>query len=282
MGGQDTRRKPERRKSMGGEREAKAETGALLEIRDLSISFSRYERGLWKREFSPVRNVSCRISEGELVAVVGASGSGKSLLAHAIMGILPYNARMSGTIWYDGRELSGERLETLRGNEIALIPQGVSYLDPLMKVGEQVLGGRRGKKARERGRALLARYGLGPETEKLYPFELSGGMAKRVLMAAALMGGPRLIIADEPTPGLEKKTARRVAGHLQEMAGEGAAVLMITHDLELALEVADRLFIFYEGKILEEISPEEFVSGSHGKNEYTRDLYQVLSGLLEA
>lgn len=264
------------------ERGMEEEKGGLLEIRDLSVSFSRYERGLRKREFSPLRGLSCRISEGELVAVVGASGSGKSLLAHAIMGILPYNGWMDGTIWYDGSVLSQERLECLRGNEIALIPQGVSYLDPLMKVGEQVLGGRRGKGARERGRKLLARYGLGPETENLYPFELSGGMARRVLMAAALMGTPRLIIADEPTPGLEKATARRVVGHLQEMARDGAAVLMITHDLELALEVSDRLLIFYEGKILEEISPEEFISGSHGRNEYTRALYQVLSGQKQA
>ena len=92
------------------------------------------------------------------------------------------------------------------------MPQGVSCLDPLMKVGDQIRKGKTDAESRGRCRELLARYGLGPETETLYPFELSGGMARRVLIAAALMDRPRLVIADEPTPGLESSTARRVVG----------------------------------------------------------------------
>ena len=132
--------------------------------------------------------------------MVGASGSGKSLLAHAILGILPYNCRMEGKISYQGEVLDETRLAGLRGNGISLIPQGVSYLDPLMRVGDQICGGRKDEATRAKCRQLLKRYGLDESVEKCYPFELSGGMARRVLMAAALMQEPRLIVADEPTP----------------------------------------------------------------------------------
>ena len=104
-----------------------------------------------------------------MAAVVGASGSGKSLLAHAVLGIMPYNCRVSGEILYRGELLTQERLNQLHGKEIALVPQGVSYLDPLMKVGEQIRKGRKDSASIERCRHLLARFGLGAETEELYP-----------------------------------------------------------------------------------------------------------------
>ena len=107
-------------------------------------------------------------------------------------------------------------------------------------------------------------------------FELSGGMARRVLMAAALMQEPRLIVADEPTPGLEMMTARHVIRHLKEMAQDGAAVLLITHDLELAIEMADRILVFYDGTILEEVKPENFREGRNLKEPYTQALYRAL------
>ena len=185
--------------------------------------------------------------------MVGASGSGKSLLAHAILGILPYNCRMEGKISYQGEVLDETRLAGLRGNGISLIPQGVSYLDPLMRVGDQICGGRKDEATRAKCRQLLKRYGLDESVEKCYPFELSGGMARRVLMAAALMENPRLIVADEPTPGLETMTARHVIHHLKRWHRTGAAVLLITHDLELAIEMADRILVFYDGTILEEV-----------------------------
>lgn len=252
------------------------EENILLKIRDLHIRFTQYDRGLKRRELHPVRGLSCDVEKGKLTAVVGASGSGKSLLAHAIMGILPYNCRMEGAIDYDGQWLDGRRLAALRGNEIALVPQGVSYLDPLMRAGEQIRGGRKDSAAREKCRQLLKRYGLGPETERLYPHQLSGGMARRILIASALMGDPRLIIADEPTPGLDAHTARRVAGHFKELACGGAAVLLITHDLELALECADRILIFYEGNVIEEADPGDFRAGRNLKEPYTRALYHAM------
>ncbi|MBM6827130.1 ABC transporter ATP-binding protein [Mordavella massiliensis] len=219
---------------------------------------------------------SLQVRPGEVAAIVGASGSGKSLLAHAILGILPYNSHMEGEILYDGEPLTRERQEKLRGREIALIPQGVICLDPLMKVGPQLWKGKKDPETRRQFREALARYGLGPETEDLYPFELSGGMARRVLIASAAAERPRLIVADEPTPGLDTGTARRILGHFRELADEGAAVLLITHDLELALEVADRVSVFYQGESVEEITPEEFRRPETLEHPFTRALWQAM------
>ena len=248
----------------------------ILEVHRLGISFTQYGKGLSRRTLTPVKNLNLTLREGEMTAGVGASGSGKSLLAHAILGIMPYNCRVTGEILYRGERLTEKRLESLRGDEIALVPQGVSYLDPLMRVGEQIRKGKKDGVSRERCRELLSRFGLDEATEELYPFELSGGMARRVLIASALMENPRLVIADEPTPGLELNTARRVMGHFREIAGEGAAVLFITHDLELALETADRIMVFYEGEIIEEVTPEDFGSPERLTHPYTKALYYAM------
>ena len=107
---------------------------ALLKVKDISLSFSQYTSGLRKTEIKVISNLSMEAYSGEVLAVVGSSGSGKSLLAHAILGILPSNAKLSGKMEYKGQELTQERKEKLRGNEIALIPQSVNYLDPLMRI----------------------------------------------------------------------------------------------------------------------------------------------------
>ena len=250
----------------------------ILEIRHLAVSFTQYDKGLQKRRLETIQDLSLQVRPGEVAAIVGASGSGKSLLAHAILGILPYNSHMEGEILYDGEPLTRERQEKLRGREmeIALIPQGVTCLDPLMKVGPQLWKGKKDAETRRKFREALARYGLGPETEDLYPFELSGGMARRVLIASAAAERPRLIVADEPTPGLDTGTARRILGHFRELADEGAAVLLITHDLELALEVADRVSVFYQGESVEEITPEEFRRPETLEHPFTRALWQAM------
>ena len=247
----------------------------ILQVDRLSISFTQYHRGLRRRTLPVIRELSLAVRPGEVTAVVGSSGSGKSLLAHAILGLLPYNSRTEGTILYRGKPLTQARAETLRGREIALIPQGVAYLDPLMKVGAQVRRGRGDAETRQRCRAVLSRYGLGPETEALYPFELSGGMARRVLMAAAVLEEPRLIVADEPTPGLDARAAGRILGHLGELAEEGAAVLLITHDLELALTIARRVRVLYAGETVEEAEAADFAAGTL-RHPYTRALWAAL------
>ena len=247
----------------------------ILQVDRLSISFTQYERGLRQRTLPVIRDLSLSLFPGQVTAAVGSSGSGKSLLAHGILGLLPYNSRMEGTILYRGEPLTQRRAEALRGREIVLIPQGVTYLDPLMKVGPQVRKGRRDADARAECRSVLARYGLGPETEDLYPFELSGGMARRVLMASAVLEQPRLIVADEPTPGLDARAAGRILGHIRELAEEGAAVLFITHDLELALTITHRVLVLYAGETVEEADAADFAAGGL-RHPYTRALWNAL------
>lgn len=247
----------------------------ILQIENLSISFTQYSRGTSRRELQVIRDLSLSLFSGEVLAVVGASGSGKSLLAHGILGLLPYNSHCQGTILYQGSPLSEKRLQKLRGREIVLVPQGVTYLDPLMQVGPQLRRGDRSRQAKEKSRSSLARYGLGQETEKLYPFQLSGGMARRVLMASAVMDSPRLVIADEPTPGLDAKSAQRILSHFRELAGEGTAVLFITHDLELALSVAHRVAVFYAGETIEEAYAADF-AGNGLRHPFTQALWDAM------
>ena len=237
----------------------------ILSVENLSVSFARYGRGLSRRSLSALRGLSLAVEPGQVQAVVGESGAGKSLLAHAILHILPQNAQASGTIRYGGAPLTRERAEALRGREIALIPQGVTFLDPMMKVGP-----------RARCRQVLERYGLGPETEELYPFQLSGGMARRVLIACAVMESPRLVIADEPTPGLDAKSAGRVLGHFQELAGEGAGVLFITHDLGLARAAAHKIVVLREGRTVDEVPARCFQTGEGLTHPYSLALWRAM------
>ena len=137
----------------------KAGSSPLLEVEHLEVSFLQYERGWRQKTIVPIRDLSLSVHSGEMVAVVGSSGSGKSLLAHAVMGLLPYNGSWKGDIRYRGEALTEKRLKKLRGREIVLVPQSVSYLDPLMRAGEQVRKGKRDSESREKCRRVLGRYG---------------------------------------------------------------------------------------------------------------------------
>lgn len=248
----------------------------ILDIRDFSVSFEQYEKGFRKTGLPVIRNLDVTVHEGEMVAVVGSSGSGKSLLAHGILGILPYNASTGGELLYDGAPLTKERQKALRGNEIVLVPQSVAFLDPLMKIGSQIRKGRKDKASGEKLRRIFEGYHLKEEVQELYPFELSGGMNRRILVSTALMGNPRLVIADEPTPGLHMDMVRRVMSHFRELADKGAGVLLITHDLEQALEVADRVVVFYAGTTVEEADAADFRSEETLRHPYTRALWRAL------
>ena len=251
----------------------------LLRIEHLTVSFAQYEKRSAKQgELPVIRDLNVTVREGEIVAVVGSSGSGKSLLAHAIMGILPANAAASGSIFYRGSACGEAELKALRGREIALVPQSVNYLDPLMKVGRQIIGETKKRQEEARMRELLARYGLADEVADLYPFELSGGMARRVLLLTALMWQPRLIIADEPTPGMDLALAKQAMQDFRTFADDGNGVLLITHDLELALEVADRIVVFYAGTTVEEAKVTDFADETLLRHPYTRALYEALPG----
>lgn len=248
----------------------------ILELKNLHISFTQYTQGLSRRTIESVRGLSFSTYEGEVTALVGESGSGKSLLAHAVMGLLPYNASVSGEIYYCGELLEQKQIEILRGREIVLVPQGASYLDPLMKAGPQILKGKADAERKEKLRAIMERYHLKESTTALYPFELSGGMSRRVLIASATIEEPKLVIADEPTPGLEKKTAKMVMGHFRELAEMGSSVLVITHDLELAIETADRILVMQGGRVVEEASPEAFREERTLCHPYTKALWKAM------
>lgn len=254
----------------------------ILDIRHMSVFFTQYDRGMRRRRLPVIRDLTLTVEPGQIVAVVGASGSGKSLLAHAVLGLLPGNSHLEGEILYDGGPLTDSRAAALRGKEISLIPQGVTYLDPYMKVGDQLCRGKKDAKTLERCRAVLERYGLGWDCARLYPFELSGGMARRILIAAAVLDEPRLIVADEPTPGLDARAAERILGHFRELAQGGAGMLFITHDLELALTVADKVEVFYAGETIEEASAEDFQSPGRLRHPFTKALKRAMpSGAFE-
>lgn len=250
----------------------------ILKVEHLSVSFTQYGQGFKRRTIHAVQDLNMKIGEGEIVAVVGSSGSGKSLLAHAIMGILPYNASMEGTMEFKGALLTMERVKKLRGHEMVLVPQSVSYLDPLMKVGAQITKGSRSPSILEKCQRVLAGYGLGKEVMDRYPFQLSGGMTRRVLISTAVMETPKLVIADEPTPGLHMEAARRVMGHFRELAEAGAGVLLITHDLELALMTADRVVVLYAGQTIEEAEAAAFSDEENLRHPYTKALCRSMPG----
>ena len=228
-----------------------------------------------------IYDLSISVHAGEVLAVVGASGSGKTLLADAILGLNEPNAQVTGSIWFDGELQSADSLARLRGNGIALVPQSVAHLDPLMRVGDQIVGftarSRAEKHARrERMRELMGAYGLDASVERLYPHELSGGMARRVLLLCALMDDPRLIVADEPTPGLDLDRAVQALGDLRAFANQGGGVLLITHDMELALRVADRVAVFRNGTVVEETAVENFARPDLLEHPFSRALWHAM------
>ncbi len=233
----------------------------ILEINNMKISFTQYQKGMQQTELPVIKDLSVTIHAGEMVAVVGSSGSGKSLLAHGIMGILPYNAEMGGEIRYCGEPLTEKNIRKLRGKEIVLVPQSTSYLDPLMKVGQQICKGKKNKEKKKHLDSIFEQYSLDKKVQEQYPFELSGGMTRRIMISTALIENPKLVIADEPTPGLDPKLAKRAMEHFRQLADMGAAVLVITHDLELALETADRVQVFYAGYTIEDAAVDDFNEG---------------------
>ena len=254
--------------------EQKKET--LLEIHNLSVSFRMYDQGLEQTDLKVISDLHLTVRPGEIVAVAGSSGSGKSLLASAILGILPENATVQGHLHYKGKNLNAQMQKELRGKEIALVPQSVAYLDPLMKIGAQADGHLKPRPTQKR-RGLFKRFGLPQETEKLYPFQLSGGMARRVLVSTALITDAELIIADEPTPGMSLSQALEALKMFRELADEGKAVILITHDIDLAFEFADRVAVFYAGTTVETAPASDFRTGPQTlRHPYSKALWNAL------
>ena len=230
----------------------------ILEVKNLNIGFNMYDKLLNQKLHQMIFNLNVTIKEGEILAIAGSSGSGKSLMAHAILGILPKNAVVSAEIKFKNEIVDENRLYQLRGKEITFVPQSIAYLDPLMTIEDQLM-----RKDIDRQDFFKVMDTLGFTKSDLgkYPFQLSGGMARRVLIANTILSKADLIIADEPTPGLSLDLAVEVLNHFRNMANDGKGILLISHDIDLVCNVADRMAIFYGGHILETLNTKDFLKG---------------------
>jgi peptide/nickel transport system ATP-binding protein len=238
--------------------------GAELRLRDLSVRFRLGARGRGGT-VSAVTGATLTLRPGRLLALVGESGCGKSVLAAAITGLLPSNAEVAGSIELDGVELDGVDLldapepvlrDRVRGRRIGLVPQSAAtHLTPVRRVGAQlaetVRALRPGADVTATVHRLAEDVGLPLPMLDRYPHELSGGTAQRVGVAAALAGDPPVVLADEPTAGLDRPLVDRTADLLAGLAARGHAVLMITHDLRAARRVATDVAVMYASRIVE-------------------------------
>ena len=253
---------------------------ALLHVDDLHIRFPRYARALSQQHLTVVSGMSLHVGAGEVVALVGASGAGKSLLAYSVLGFLPNTAVETGTVTWRGDPLTPAGRRALAGRELVLLPQQLTALDPTATVGAQVRRSATlvGQAHEDALRTLLA-SGLEQGVERLYPHQLSGGMARRVLRTMALLGDPALVIADEPTPGLGRGEADEVLDHLRGLADSGKGVLLITHDIGTALRITDRVVVALEGRTVDEAPATDFIgAGEQLGHPYTRALWNALPG----
>jgi peptide/nickel transport system ATP-binding protein len=234
----------------------------LLDVTDLKVSFAT-EDGVVRA----VDGVSFTVGRGEVVAIVGESGSGKSVTAMTLMGLTRGpNARFEGSAMFDGKELvtaSEADLRRVRGAGIAMVFQDpMSSLDPVHRVGHQIVEQIRAhdhevSKTQAMGRAvgLMERVGIPRAAERVrsYPHEFSGGMRQRVMIAMALSCSPQLLIADEPTTALDVTIQAQILDELRQLRDEtGAGIILVTHDLGVVADIADRIVVMYSGRVVEQ------------------------------
>lgn len=229
----------------------------LLDVKHLTITAE-----MSKGTKTIVSDLSFSLAKGERLAVVGESGCGKTMTAMSVMGLLPANCKATGEIVFDGTDLLSRRgarkLRTLRGEKIMLVPQsGGEFLNPSIRISTQIyeslrkrgVHGRNALRAAARG--LLREVGISDAEEILdkYPFQLSGGQAQRVVLAIAASGDAELVIADEPTKGIDEETAQLFLGKIDELF-PSAAVIIITHNVRVASD-CDKTLVMYKGEIME-------------------------------
>ena len=257
----------------------------LLRITDLEVSYHG----------TPVlHGVDLTVAEGERVALVGESGSGKSTTAAAVIDLLPSGGTVTrGRIEYRGADITSadaKRLRRLRGRQVGLVPQDpMSNLNPATRVGKQIAETRvahglaSGREALKRAVELMGEAGI-PDAERRsrqYPHEFSGGMRQRVLIAIALACEPDLLIADEPTSALDVTVQRRILDHLETLRSQrGTSMLLVTHDLGLAADRADRVVVMSQGRVVEEGPAHELLRNP--QHEYTRRLVAAAPSISSA
>ena len=239
----------------------------LLEVDNLTTAFQAdYGSSI------TVDHVSFHVDRGEVVCIVGESGCGKSVTSLSIMGLLKKGgAVIDGSVLFDGKELlnlSEKELDRIRGNEMTMIFQDpLTSLNPVLTIGNQLTESIRRhmdlsrEQAQERAVSLLQKVGM-PEPEKTmkkYPHTLSGGMRQRVMIAMAISCNPRLLIADEPTTALDVTIQAQIMRLLHSLQEEnGMSIILITHDIGLVANMADRVIVMYAGQIIEEGTPDHF------------------------
>jgi oligopeptide transport system ATP-binding protein len=251
---------------------------SLLEITDLQVTFETRFRSV-----SAVRNVSLSVAQGESVALVGASGSGKTVLGRSILGLVDEPGVVKGSIIFDGKQIVGrseDDFRDIRGVGVAMVFQdALDGLNPVYSVGSQLseiltvrLGYSR-TQARERAIELMNQVGIrDPESRfNNYPHQFSGGMRQRICIALAVGMQPKLLIADEPTTALDVTVQAGILRLIKKLQTEtGMGLIFVTHDLAVAREVSDRMVVMYNGQIVEEGATEQVFSNP--QHAYTRAL----------
>lgn len=258
----------------------------LLSVRDLHVGFR-----INGRFYDAVDGVSFTLKNNEILAIVGESGCGKSTLATSIIGLHhEQNVRVTGEILFQQRnllDLTEDEMNAIRGAEIAMIFQDpLSSLNPLMRIGDQIEEAfiyhtdYTQDERKERVLQLLKQVGISrPEqVARQFPHQLSGGMRQRVMIAMAISCKPKIIIADEPTTALDVTIQAQILDLLKELQTEtGAGIILITHDLGVVAEIADRVMVMYAGEIIEEAPVHRLFL--HPKHPYTRLLFHSMPQL---
>ena len=262
----------------------------LLKVTDLHISF--------KAKGEPVRavtGVTFSVKKGETLGIVGESGAGKSVLGLSLMGLLPENTAYfpGGSIEFDGTELLGLRkkqLRAFRGDRIAMIFQDpMTSLNPVMTVGDQIIEALRyhnkeklnKRQLEQRVDEVMELVGIPAHRKKDYPHQFSGGMRQRVVIAAALVCDPELLIADEPTTALDVTIQAQVLAIIREIQRKlGTSMVLITHDLGIVAKMCDRVAIMYAGEMVEQGTIEDILTGDF-RHPYTLGLLGSIPNLEE-
>jgi peptide/nickel transport system ATP-binding protein len=262
-----------------------SDTPTVLEVRDLTVSF-RLPYGT----VEAVRGASLVVSRGEILALVGESGSGKSVTSRAVLGLLPHNAAVTGSITLAGEELLGldeKALAPLRGAHAAMVFQEPTRaLNPVFTVGSQLVDtirrheGGSHESATQRAIELLTLVGIPDPAKRIdyYPHQLSGGQKQRVVIAMAISCNPELIIADEPTTALDVTVQAEILALMRDLRDRlGTAILLITHNMGVVADLADRVAVMHDGLIVETAEVHELFA--RPKDSYTRELLSVVPRL---
>lgn len=249
----------------------------MLQLKNVEISCAKerwFRSSIWS---SILQNINLSVHFGELVALVGGSGEGKSLLLQNILGLLPSSMRSSGQILINNQIINSGQQHQLRGNTLGYIPQSVSALNPLLKVGKQIQRATSLSGLPQCESAIveqLSHYNLSEKLLDQYPLSLSGGMAKRILVSCATMSQAKFILADEVTAWLDLHHAEILLNHMKALCYQGRGVLWITHDLHLAAKFADRIAVLHQGTIKNVVSAAELRCGGGGQ--WLQSLWQAL------